>query len=65
MKDAQGAPVVDPRALIEAGRGIMDKSVDIDKLLENKPTAKSPDKVLEEAGLNDTAASAMQGQEEQ
>lgn len=64
MKDAQGAPVIDPRALIEAWRGIMDKSIDIDKLLENKPTAKSPDKVLEEAWLNDTAENAMQPAEQ-
>lgn len=59
-----GKPVVNPKTLIEAGRGIMDKSVDIDKLLESKPTNRTPDDILKSAGLDDTMGSQTNAPEQ-
>ena len=45
-----GKPVANPKKIIEAGRGIIDDVVDLDKLLESTPTMKSPEQILKESG---------------
>lgn len=49
MKDGQGAPLFDQRLLIEAGRGIIDEVIDLDKVLGKTEDTKSPDEIMKEA----------------
>ena len=43
-----GKPLIHPSQIIEAGRGIMDDAIDIDKLLEKREDVQTPDKILGE-----------------
>lgn len=62
MKDKMGAPLFDPKKLIEAGRGIIDDAIDIDKLLEKNVEQKSPEEILAAAEGNPLAQNpAMDG----
>ena len=51
MKDAQGAPVYDPKLLVEAWRGIMDGIIDIDKISWKSKDNQSPEDIMKEAWL--------------
>lgn len=43
-----GKPLYDPKSLIEAGRGIIDEVIDLDKISEKKVTTKTPSQILDE-----------------
>lgn len=43
-----GKPIYDPRSLIEAGRGIIDDVIDLDRINEKKDSVKSPSQILDE-----------------
>ncbi len=48
VDQATGQPLYDPRKIIEAGRGLIDEIIDIDKLGEKTPTTKSADAIMNE-----------------
>lgn len=51
MKNADGTPSFDSKQLIEAGRGIIDEVIDLDKVLGKSKDNKSPEDIMKEAGL--------------
>lgn len=51
-----GKPLIHPMKLIEAGRGIIDKVIDIDKINEKAKTQKSPEQILKDAGAVEQAS---------
>lgn len=53
MKDGQWAPLFDQKLLIEAGRGIIDEVIDLDKVLGKTEDVKSPEDIMREQGLDE------------
>ena len=53
MKDKDGRPTYEARQLIEAGRGIIDDVIDIDKVSWKAPDSKTPDDLLKEAWIGE------------
>lgn len=48
VDQSTGQPLYDPRKIIEAGRGLIDEIIDIDKLGEKTPITKSADAIMNE-----------------
>lgn len=43
-----GKPIYDPRSLVEAGRGIIDDIIDLDRINEKKAVTKSAENIMKE-----------------
>lgn len=51
MKDERGAPVFDPKLLVEAWRWIMEWVIDIDKIMGKSKDNQSPEDIMKDAGI--------------
>lgn len=51
MKGADNSPLFDQKLLVEAGRGIIDEVIDLDKVLGKSKNDKTPDDIMKEAGI--------------
>ena len=49
LKNKDGTPAYDPKVIIEAGRGIIDDAIDLDKISEKQPVNKTAEQLLNEA----------------
>lgn len=51
MRNDKGAPEFAPRTIVEAGRGIIDEVIDIDKVMWKTNDAKTPEQIMSESGI--------------
>lgn len=51
MRDDKGVPEFSPRTIVEAGRWIIDEVIDIDKVMGKTDDSKSPEEIMNDAGL--------------
>lgn len=55
MKGGDGGPLFDQKLLVEAGRGIIDEVIDLDKVLGKSKNDKTPEDIMKEAGIWDVS----------